>query len=273
MLLGCQTKQLQNCLEIAQATPQTNLLQLNNYRLDISKKVVEGITNNLSALTWNGDTQSLFGVVNNPASIVELSTQGKLLRQIPIQGIKDPEAIEYLGDNRFIVSDEHDHRLLKLTVDRNTKVINTQDTQRLTLKGSYRPNKGLEGLAYNPHTKTLFVSNESNPIILYKITGFIEGDAVSVTEIKKNWADLLTDISGLHYYSPEQVLLVLSDESKLLWAINDKEQIIGCLPLTIGQQGLLHSIRQPEGITMDNEGNLYIVSEPNFFYKYSLFKK
>lgn len=270
MLLGCQTTvQQQNCLKIAQTTPLSTQLQLSNYRLDISKKVVDGIAHNLSALTWNEDTHTLFGTLNNPATIVELSTQGKLLRQIPLQGIKDPEAIEYIGNNQFIITDEHLHRLLKISIDKHTQAIDAQHVTQFTLKKRYHPNKGLEGLAYNPHNKTLYASNESNPIAIYKITGFIDGETVMVSEIKKNWSDLLTDISGLHYHVSDRTLLVLSDESKLLLALNEHEQVVGCLPLIVGQQGLLHNIRQPEGVTMDNDGNLYIVSEPNFFYKYS----
>ncbi len=267
-LIGCQTRQQQSCLQIAQQTAYSpNTLQLSHYQIAINKKTIDGI-DNLSALTWNEDTQTLFGTLNKPATIVELSTQGELLRKITLNSIIDPEAIEYIGNNQFIVADERFHRLIKVTLNEQTNSINSQDNLQLTLEKSYQYNKGLEGLAYDHQRKIIYVSNESNPITIYKITGWIEGDVIHITEIKKDWSSFLTDISGLHFHAPDQTLLVLSDESKLILALNNNDQIVGCFPLTNGQHGLWHTLRQPEGITMDNKGNLYIVSEPNFFYKY-----
>lgn len=36
-----------------------------------------------------------------------------------------------------------------------------------------------------------------------------------------------------------------------------------------GLSDLRHSAPPPEGMTMDRDGNLYVVSEPNLFYKFS----
>ncbi|WP_200406089.1 SdiA-regulated domain-containing protein, partial [Salmonella enterica] len=47
------------------------------------------------------------------------------------------------------------------------------------------------------------------------------------------------------------------------WRVRDR------LFLTAEWSGLRDDIPQPEGIAMDNENNLYIVSEPNLFYKFS----
>lgn len=270
LIVGCQTQQQQTCLQIQQQTLNLpNTLQLADYHIVINKKPVKGIASNLSALTWNQDTQTLFATLNKPPTIVELSTTGELLRIITTKGIRDPEAIEYIGNNQFIIADERHHKLLKATIDKQTTLIDGHSLPQMKVGEVQKFNKGLEGLAYNSESKTIYASNESDPITIYKVTGFIENQNITVTELNRNWSLLLDDISGLHFYQPYQHLLVLSDESKLILEVAADNQIVGCMPLIRNQHGLLSNIRQPEGITMDDKDNLYIVSEPNLFYKFS----
>ena len=54
-------------------------------------------------LTWNPDSGTLFAVTDHPSSVVELDTDGNVLRVIPSDGDHDFEAIEYLGRNRYPV--------------------------------------------------------------------------------------------------------------------------------------------------------------------------
>lgn len=268
LIVSCQTKQQQTCLKIQQQTLYLpNTLQLAEYQVTHHIKV-NGINNNLSALTWNPDTQTLFGTLNKPPTIVELSTEGTLLRKITTRGIRDPEAIEYIGNNQFIIADERHQKLLKATINKQTTFLNGHLLPQIKLGNVNKFNSGLEGLAYDSQTKIIYTANEAVPIAIYQITGFAEGQNITTSELNKNWSLFIEDISGLHFYQPDQHLLILSDESKLILEINTHHQIVGCMPLIIGQQGLWKSIRQPEGITMDDKNNLYIVSEPNLFYKF-----
>ncbi|TMV66853.1 hypothetical protein FGX54_22770, partial [Salmonella enterica subsp. enterica serovar Anatum] len=60
---------------------------------------------------------------------------------------------------------------------------------------------------------------------------------------------------------------VLSDESKMILEVSSEWRVRDRLFLTAEWSGLRDDIPQPEGIAMDND--LYIVSEPNLFYKFS----
>ena len=65
-------------------------------------------------------------------------------------------------------------------------------------------------------------------------------------------------------------LLALSDESGLILELDVNGRPLSTMSLSKGRQGLQKTVPQAEGIAMDDDGTLYLVSEPNLFY---VFKK
>ena len=86
---------------------------------------------------------------------------------------------------------------------------------------------------------------------------------------KRDAGIFVRDLSSLHYDSRTGHLLALSDESRLVVEVDAKGEPISSLSLLPGQQGLKDSAPQAEGITMDENGTLYLTSEPNLFYRFS----
>ncbi|WP_411157728.1 SdiA-regulated domain-containing protein, partial [Salmonella enterica] len=88
-----------------------------------TEKDIPGIQGGLSGLTWNPDSGTLFAVTDHPSSVVELDTDGNVLRVIPSDGDHDFEAIEYLGRNRYVLSRERERMLTTHYIGRNTSVL------------------------------------------------------------------------------------------------------------------------------------------------------
>ncbi|MCY1248279.1 putative protein YjiK [compost metagenome] len=65
-------------------------------------------------------------------------------------------------------------------------------------------------------------------------------------------------------------MLALSDESRLILELDIDGRPLSTMSLSKGRQGLQKTVPQAEGIAMDDDGTLYLVSEPNLFY---VFKK
>ena len=61
--------------------------------------------------------------------------------------------------------------------------------------------------------------------------------------------------------------LVLSADSHLLLELDEKGEQVSFMTLLGGFNGLKDTIPRAEGVTIDDAGNLYIVSEPNLFYR------
>ena len=55
----------------------------------------------------------------------------------------------------------------------------------------------------------------------------------------------------------------------MILEVNQKGKLLSYQYLTKGKMYLEKDIPQPEGITIDKENNINIVSEPNLFYKFS----
>ncbi|MBB3103410.1 SdiA-regulated domain-containing protein [Azomonas macrocytogenes] len=256
---------------------QARSLWLPDYRVVVEGRKIEGIDENLSALTYDPDRKSLFAITNGQPRIVELALDGRLLRSIELVGFSDCEAIEYIAPGVYVVANEREQRLLRVTLDDDTRSIDASHLQQITLgidnDGS---NKGFEALGYDRVRQRLFVGKERDPVRIYEIDGFpfsptSKARFVHVNENRRRDARLFVrDLSSLSYDQGSGHLLVLSDESRLVLELDAKNRPVSTLSLSGGQHGLRYSVPQAEGLTIDEEGSLYIVSEPNLFY---VFKK
>ncbi|EDW0815633.1 hypothetical protein TL53_05460 [Salmonella enterica subsp. enterica] len=240
-------------------------LALSSYKAVIQQKTVAGVKSNLSGLTYSAEDRMLFAVINNPPELVWLTTEGQLVGRMPLQGIHDPESIAWSGGNQFQIGSEKDGAVYKTQVDIQRGTM--QIISMVKLEGYDKAkNKGLEGTAWDAKNERLYAAKERKPIMIKEVE-------MSKNGITRALPSAITasvsDLSGLEYHAPTDSLLVLSDESKMILEVSSEWRVRDRLFLTAEWSGLRDDIPQPEGIAMDNENNLYIVSEPNLFYKFS----
>ena len=251
-------------------------INLGEYRAVLQGKAIEGLEDDVSALTFDPIRKSLFTVTNKKAELIELSLDGQILRRIALVGFGDAEAVEFIGENTYVITDERQQRLIKVKVDDNTRVLDARDAEQLTLGINPSGNKGFEGLAYDSVGKRLFVAKERDPMLIYEVRGFPQSNpqkpyATHVVSNPRRDARLFVrDLSSLQFDERTGHLLALSDESKLLLELGLDGKPFSTLSLKKGQHGLTRSVPQAEGVAMDDEGTIYVVSEPNLFY---VFKK
>lgn len=250
-------------------------LWLADYRVAIEAKPIGNISD-VSALTYDPDRRSLFSVTNKPAKVIEISLQGELKRTIDLEGFGDPEAIEYVAPGVYVIADEREQRLVKVRIDDATRVIDAADFQQLSLGIGRNGNKGFEGLAYDAKNQRLLVAKERDPVRIFEVLGFPHVDeskplALQVnTDPKRDARLFVRDLSSLDFDAATGHMLALSDESRLVIELNADGKPVSTLSLLRGQHGLQRSVPQAEGVATDDDGNLYLISEPNLFY---VFKK
>lgn len=251
-------------------------MALNDYRVVIEGKVIDGLDDDVSALTFDPVRNSLFTVTNQNSEMIEMSLDGRILRRIALIGFGDPEAVEFISADTYVISDERQQRLIKIHLEEGTTFLDAADAEQMTLGMHMTRNKGFEGLAYDSKGKRLFVAKERDPMLIYEVQGFPHYNpeksyAVHVVNNPKRDAGLFVrDLSSLQYDERSGHLLALSDESFLVLELDIDGRPLSTMSLRKGQQGLQKTVPQAEGIAMDDEGTLYLVSEPNLFY---VFKK
>lgn len=249
---------------------------LADYRATMQAQVIDGLDSDVSALTFDPVRSSLFTVTNKNPELVELSLEGKILRRIALIGFGDPEAVEFISANIYVISDERQQRLIKIHLDEHTTFLDAADAEQMTLGVHAGGNKGFEGLAYDSVGKRLFVAKERDPMLIYEVHGFPHFKpektySVHVINNPRRDAGLFVrDLSSLQYDERSGHLLALSDESFLVLELDIDGRPVSSLSLLAGRHGLSRRVPQAEGIAMGDDGTLYLVSEPNLFY---VFKK
>ena len=252
--------------------PAGQSIGLDRYRVVVEAQPVEGLDDDISALTYDPDRKTLFTVTNARSELIELSLDGRILRRVPLTGFGDPEAVEYVGPNSYVITDERQQRLIRVRLEDDTMFLDAADAEQLSLGIGLNGNKGFEGLAYDSAGKRLFVAKERDPMLIYEVHGFPHDNpekpyAVHVVQDRKRDSRLFVrDLSSLQFDERSGHLLALSDESRLVLELDVEGRPLSTLSLRKGFQGLQATVPQAEGIAMDEAGTIYLVSEPNLFY-------
>jgi len=239
----------------------------------------------VSAVTYNPVTDSLFVVGDGGTSITQVSKTGELIDSMTLvagsspQGTEfyDPEGLTYVGGDQFVLVEERDRQVSLFTYAAGT-TLTRADVQTVDL-GTFENNTGIEGLSYDPATAGYVLVKEISPLGLFQ-TGvdFTAGTATNGSPTTVNSVDLfdpnllgmsdfadvyaLSNIPALVGQPAEEDLLVLSQEEGRI-VVTDRTGAVSSSLTIVTDPGNPLSVpnQQHEGLTMDHDSNLYVVSE------------
>jgi len=231
---------------------------------------ISEIPDDLSGVTYNPLTNTLFMVTNKgpnstSTSIYETETDGTVLRSITLDGFNDTEGIVHIGGTRFAVAEERRGNIAFFDIPSSTSniTISYNDAEIASLSSALGPwgaNDGLEGVSYNPATQAIYTVKEQSP----KYYNFTNPTSFPANITTANTDEFCTnntlgfsDVAGMHHLGLNggTDVLLLGEIDKTLLQVDENCNVIGQFPLDF--------MTQPEGVTMDNNGNIYIVGERN----------
>ncbi|GFM78424.1 DNA-binding protein [Pseudomonas cichorii] len=241
---------------------------LPDYKVEIDAKPLPGMEKDeASDLSYNPVTKTLFSVMGKHPFLVELTLKGDVVRKIPLVGWSNPEGIAVLNDGLIGITDERQHLLSIVKVTAETTTLNMADFPKYDLGPSKNQNKGFEGVAWDPVRQQILLGEERPPALFtWKSDGsdVLKGEKQKVTSISLD----VRNLSSLSIDPRTGHTLVLSADSHLLLEIDENGQQVSFMTLLGGMNGLKDTIPRAEGVALDEEGTLYMVSEPNLFYSF-----
>jgi len=269
-------------IEIVNCTVDTNTefgtINLDEYELESGPIVINQIPDDLSGVTYNPLTNTLFMVENGTTKVYETSLSGTVLRTIFLSGFDDTEGIVHVSGTRYAVSEERRGRVTFFDITPSTSTVLYTNSDYIQLPGTWNNNQGLEGVSYDPETSEVFTVKEKTVKGFYSFpmpTSFptVLSSTNTVCDMQQNPFGF-GDIAGLHYMGlnsgfdelgVDKHTLLLSHEGLALVETDRNCNEISRISFNTGGANgtLVNALPQPEGVTMDDNGTLYVVSEPN----------
>ncbi|NQZ57816.1 MAG: SdiA-regulated domain-containing protein [Lentisphaeraceae bacterium] len=243
-----------------------NSLSIGRYQLQ-KKVVIPGIYN-LSGVVYHPQRKSLFMVLNNPETLLECNLEGNILQRFELTGFHDTEGLCFDAEGNFTIVEEQRQALVTLTLPVTGGVIDRRDASRIVELALYpEENIGFEGVSYSQKHQSFFIAKEKEPAAVFQLSN--KPQSQSFKRLLNLQSDkLFTDDMSDLFCKEDGGFLILSDESALVTECSFDGEVQSYLELDEGFNGLKERIPQAEGLCLDDEGNLYIVSEPNILYIY-----
>ncbi len=224
---------------------------------------IPAIPKNLSGLTWNEETATLFAVTNQPELVFELTPQGQVLRQVRLRGFEDTEGIAHIKGTLFAVVEERRAILDIFHIPDNATEVDHTGAQRLQLGPEDPKNKGFESLAYDPGTRTLHTMREGRPFVRLSIPldGHFRPGSIQHSPLPElNVRDVASVIR-----EPDGTLWILSEKSSCIVLLGGDGRVLRTFKLDVDPESF-----RPEGITRAPDGRIFLVGEPNILAEYAL---
>ena len=241
---------------------------LPDYRAVIDAKLLPGMEKDeASDLAYNPQTKTLFSVMGKHPFLVELTLQGDVLRKMPLVGWSNPEAVTVMGNGLLAIVDEREHLLTIVKVDADTRELNIANFPKYDLGPSKDQNKAFEAVVWDARNQQMLLGEERPPALFT----WKSADGLTLAGDKQKLASDELDIRNLSALAIDPRTghtLVLSADSHLLLELDEKGEQVSFMTLLGGFNGLKKTIPRAEGVTMDDTGTLYMVSEPNLFYRF-----
>jgi uncharacterized protein YjiK len=241
---------------------------LPDYQVVIDAKPLPGMEKDeASDIAYDSQTKTLFSVMGKNPFLAELSLQGDVLRKMPLVGWSNPEGVTVLGNGLLAIVDEREHFISIVKVDADTRELNIADFPKYDLGPSKDQNKAFEAITFDPRNQQLLLGEERPPALF---TWKSDGSQMLTGDKQKLASDELDirNLSALAIDPRTGHTLVLSADSHLLLELDEKGEQVSFMALLGGLNGLKKTIPRAEGVTMDENGTLYFVSEPNLFYRF-----
>lgn len=248
--------------------------------LSSSAPVGSELATEVSAITYNWDTDTLFVVGDEGTSVVQVSKTGALIDSMTLTGFADTEGLTYIGGGQFVIAEERLRNAVLVTYVADS-VLDWADADAVKL-GTTIGNIGLEGISYDPLTTDAnglgFIGvKESGPLGVFQTNiDFVAGTSSNgdaATENPTNLFDptlvgtsdlsdvfplsLLPDVDG----GVSEHMLIISQEAGRIVNIGRDGVIANQVDIVDAGGPLTVPAQTMEGVTVDRDGIMYTTAE------------
>ncbi len=202
-----------------------------------------------SGLASTDSENVLLSVSDQTNMVYKMTLTGQIIQTYNYTG-HDLEGITGYTSGTLLLVEERNKNIIELNTLTGVSHIHSIAYE------NEEANSGMEGIAYNPNTQTIYFLNEKRPGKLFRLnTNYSITNSIEL--------DFAQDYSGIVYDADADVLWILSDESQSI----NKCTLDGMLIQSYSIQ-----VHKPEGICIiddkiyivsDSEEKLYIFPKPD----------
>jgi uncharacterized protein YjiK len=223
-----------------------------------------------SSVTWNWDTNTLFTLGDEGDAIVQVSKTGQVINSMSLTGFLDTEGMTYIGNGRFVVTEERRQQAFVLTYNANGTV--DKDALQMAQLGSQlgdggAGNVGIEGISYDPRTNSFVFVKEKDPQGVNAASIDFPGSSATVSSLFNPASLGVADLSDVQVLATVPSLAGGVDEDNLLIFSQETGRLLEVTRTgTVLSFFNLNGVTNAEGVTVDADGNIYIVGEDPTLY-------